>query len=269
VGLRFHAGQLGFRPRLGEWCSLFTVNDYVFGAIIVFFGGIVQGCAGFGLSLSTVPVMVFVFQPTILTPVQLLLSLVNNVTVLTEVWRKAIWQQVLWLVAGGICGIPLGIFLLKSLASSYIKLGIGVIVLAVASAMLAGWKLRLPARLAMLLPVGLLSGILGGSTSLNGPPVILYFTSQHPDKDVFRANMAAYFTAVNIAGLAMFLSAGLLTRTVLTMAAVFVIPLIAGTLCGILLARQISERHFRPGILIVLALIGVMLIAMNVPELLG
>jgi len=246
-----------------------AVTDYLFGAIVVFLGGVVQGCAGFGLSLSTVPVMVFVFQPTVLTPVQLLLSLVSNISVLSEVWRKVSWRQVLWLAAGGVSGIPLGIFLLKSLDSSWIKLGIGVIVLAVTLALLAGWTLRLPARLAMLLPIGLLSGILGGSTSLNGPPVILYFTSQRPEKNEFRANMAAYFTAVNIAGIVMFLAAGLLTRTVLTMAAVFLLPLVAGTLAGIWVARQIGERHFRAGILIVLALIGVMLIVMNVSKLLG
>jgi uncharacterized membrane protein YfcA len=246
-----------------------AVTDYLFGAVIIFLGGIVQGCAGFGLSLSTVPAMVIVIQPTILTPVQLLLSLVSNISILTEVGRKVAWRQVLWLAAGGICGIPLGIFLLKSLESSYIKLGIGVIVLAVTVAMLTGWTLRLPPRLAMLLPVGLLSGILGGSTSLNGPPVILYFTSQRPEKDEFRANMAAYFTAVNVVGLLMFLAAGLLTRTVLTMAAVFLLPLIAGTLVGIWAARQISERHFRSSILIVLALIGLMLIVMNISKLLG
>lgn len=243
--------------------------EYLFGAVIVFFGGVIQGCAGFGLSLSTVPVMVLVISPLVLTPVQVILSLVSNTTVLAEVWRRTTWQQVLWLIAGGICGIPLGIFLLKSLDSAYIKAGIGVVVLAVAVAMLAGWTLRLPPRLAALLPVGLLSGVLGGSTSLNGPPVILYFTSQRPDKDVFRANMAAYFTAVNIVGIGMFTAAGLLTSTVLTMAAVFVVPLIAGTLSGIWLARQISERRFRHGILVVLALVGVMLIAMNVPVLLG
>lgn len=251
------------------WCSLLAVTEYAFGAVVVFFGGVIQGCAGFGLSLSTVPVMVLVISPVVLTPVQVLISLVNNVTVLAEVWRRTTWRQVLWLIAGGLCGIPLGIFLLTTLDSALIKAGIGVIVLAVTLAMLAGWTLRLPAKLASLLPVGLLSGILGGSTSLNGPPVILYFASQRVDKDVFRANMAAYFTAVNIVGVGMFLAAGLLTRTVLTMAAVFLLPLIAGTLAGIWLARQISERNFRPAVLIILALVGLMLIVMNVPELGG
>jgi len=265
----FHASSAANSVLVATWCSLIAVTEYVFGAVIIFLGGVIQGCAGFGLSLSTVPVMVLVIPPVTLTPVQVLISLVNNVTVLLEVWRRTAWQQVLWLIAGGICGIPLGIFLLKSLDSAYIKAGIGVIVLAVTLAMLAGWTLRLPARLAALLPVGLLSGVLGGSTSLNGPPVILYFASQRLDKDVFRANMAAYFTAVNLVGIGMFLSSGLLTSTVLKMAAVFLLPLIAGTLTGIWLARQISERNFRPAILIILALIGLMLIVMNVPELLG
>jgi uncharacterized membrane protein YfcA len=245
------------------------VGELLVGAIIIFLGGIVQGCAGFGLSLSTVPVMVLFIQPITLTPVQTIISLVNNFTVLAGVWRKAAGQQVLWLFVGGICGIPVGIFLLKSLDSTWIKAGIGVVVLAVTIAMLAGWTLKLPPRLATLIPVGMLSGILGGSTSLNGPPVILYFASLRPDKDVFRANMAAYFTAVNLVAAVMFLISGLLTARVLTMVLVFLLPLIAGTFCGIWLAGQISEKGFRHAVLIILALIGIMLISSNLPALLG
>jgi uncharacterized membrane protein YfcA len=122
---------------------------------------------------------------------------------------------------------------------------------------------------ALLLPVGLLSGILGGSTSLNGPPVILYFASLRPDKDVFRANMAAYFTAVNTTAVFMFLFSGLLTGRVLVMVLAFLLPLIAGTFTGIWLARQISEQRFRHAVLILLGLIGIMLIVTNVPGLTG
>ena len=245
------------------------MGELLVGAIIVFLGGVVQGCAGFGLSLSTVPVMVLFIQPVTLTPVQTIISLVNNCAVLAGIWRKAAWQQVVWLVAGGICGIPVGIYLLKSLESSWIKAGIGIVVLVVAVAMFAGWTLKLPPRLATLIPVGMLSGILGGSTSLNGPPVILYFASQRPDKDVFRASMAAYFTAVNLVATGMFLFSGLLTARVLIMVLAFLLPLIAGTFCGIWVAGQISEHRFRHAVLILLALIGIMLIAANVPGIMG
>ncbi|MBN2081941.1 sulfite exporter TauE/SafE family protein [bacterium] len=240
------------------------MQEIILGGVILFLGGVVQGLSGFGLSLTTVPLMVSFVPPVVLTPVQVLVSLVNNVAVSYEARRRIDWRQVWPLVAGGIVGIPLGIYLLKSLDSAWIKAGIGAIVVGIALFMLSGWTPRLPQKFAVMLPTGLVSGILGGSTSLNGPPVIIFLASQRQVKDAFRASIAAYFVSVNLVGTAMFFAGGMLTGRVLLLAGVWTLFVIAGTITGIRLAKRVNEQLFRRAVLVLLALAGVLLVAANV-----
>jgi len=244
--------------------TLTPTGELVLGGVILFLGGVVQGLSGFGLSLTTVPLMVGFVPPVVLTPVQVLVSLVNNVAVSYEARHQIDWRQVWPLVAGGILGIPIGIYLLKSLDAAWIKAGIGVVVLSIALFMLSGWTPRLPKQLTVMLPTGLLSGILGGSTSLNGPPVIIFLASQRQVKDAFRASIAAYFVAVNLVGTAMFLASGMLTGRVMLLAGVWTLFVIAGTITGIRLAKRVNEQLFRRVVLVLLALAGVLLVAANI-----
>jgi uncharacterized membrane protein YfcA len=109
----------------------------------------------------------------------------------------------------------------------------------------------------------LLSGLLGGSTSLSGPPVILFFANQGVDKRRFRANLIAYFTLLNIGSIATFGLFGLLGREVAVATAWYLPALLAGSLCGMWVARRINDRVFRRVVLVLIALIGASLVAVN------
>jgi uncharacterized protein len=111
------------------------------------------------------------------------------------------------------------------------------------------------------LPVGLASGILGGSTSMSGPPVVLFFSNQGVDKQGFRANLNLYFTLLTLSTLPSQLVAGLLTRPVLTYTAWFLPVLLAGTLLGVRLAHRVDEAAFRRLTLIVVIATGLSAIA--------
>lgn len=56
--------------------------------------------------------------------------------------------------------------------------------------------------------VGCLSGILNTSTSMSGPPLIIYLTSTNRDKTSLRATCIAYFTIINYLGILAFYLAG-------------------------------------------------------------
>ena len=70
-------------------------------ALIMLLGGIVQGLAGFGLALTTVPVLILFLPHTVVPPVLVLLGFLNNLLVLHDA-RKGITPGIVWpLIIGG------------------------------------------------------------------------------------------------------------------------------------------------------------------------
>jgi len=230
---------------------------------IIFLGGVVQGCTGFGLALSTVPVLLLFLPHTQVPPLLVLLGLVNNIVVLYGARASVKPSLILPLIIGGIVALPAGAYLLQSIDAGPFKLAVGVIIVLMALAFLRGWQLKLAHRWRNLLPVGIVSGILGGSTSLSGPPVILFFAGTNAGKHHFRANLIAYFTMLNIVSIVVYWVAGLMSARVLTVSAWTVAPLLGGTLVGMWIAGRVSEAHFRRGVLVLILAIGVMLVAGN------
>lgn len=229
----------------------------------MFLGGIVQGCAGFGLALTTVPVLMLFLPHTHVPPILVILGIVNNLIVLIETRAAVNGRLVGPLVLGGLVCLPVGAWLLTSLNAAAFKIGVGVIVLAAAGALLVGWRLAISPRWHNLLPVGMLSGLLGGSTSLSGPPVILFFANEAGGKQHFRGNLIAYFTLLNIGSIAVFWVFGLLKREVWLACAVYLAPLLLGTFIGMGIARRVNEQVFRRIVLALIAAIGIVLIASN------
>jgi uncharacterized membrane protein YfcA len=233
---------------------------------IIFLGGVVQGCTGFGLALSTVPVLLMFLPYTQVPPLLVLLGLVNNLVVLYDARAAVKPSLILPLIIGGVITLPVGAILLKSLDAGPFKLAVGIVVVLMALAFLLGWRLKLTPGWLSQLPVGMLSGVLGGSTSLSGPPVILFFAGTDASKQHFRANLIAYFTVLNVASIGVFWAAGLISQVVLTTTAWTVAPLLIGTFAGLWIARRVSEAHFRRAVLVLILAIGLMLVAGNVPS---
>lgn len=240
--------------------------ELIIGGVILFIGGAVQGCMGFGLALTAVPVLMLVLPHTLIPPVLVILGVVNNLMVLAGAWRAVRLKTIYPLIAGGLIGLPIGAYLLKTLDSGLFKIGVGVIVLVAAVAMLRGWQLRLRHDWPRLAPVGLLSGVLGGATALSGPPVILLFAGNNEDKQGFRGNLIGYFTLLNIGSILVFGASGLLTMDVLRTALWFLAPLLLGSAAGVWIAHHVSEHHFRTAVLVLIICIGLSLVVTNIPQ---
>ena len=80
---------------------------------------------------------------------------------------------------------------------------------------------------------------------MGGPPVILFFSNQGVEKQVFRANLTCFFTILSLVTIPTQWLGGLLTREVLVYSGWFLPALLLGTLLGVKLARQVSEPIFR------------------------
>lgn len=239
----------------------------LFGLFAVAAAAVVQGCTGFGFAIVATPLFLLILPPTAAVPLVALLSYFNVVHMLIVARRHVSPRLVTPLALGGVAGVPIGVKLLVMLDGPLVKAAVGALLVLFAALLLAGWTrpIRRPGRVLPL--IGFLSGVLGGSTSLPGPPVIVFLSNQAFEKDLFRANIVAYFSIIGLVSLGGYALSGLYTPEVLA-AAAWLLPVnIAASFAGVRLAARISQERFRQLTILAAGLMGIVLALENLPVL--
>ena len=122
---------------------------------------------------------------------------------------------------------------------------------------LAGWRSRRPPSRFGAAAMGGLGGVLSGSTSLGGPPVVAYLLAGPGSAAQTRASLIYYFAFTQMTALILYWIGGLMDWEVVVTAAVVTPSLAVGTWLGNRLFHLASERIFRLAALTILLLVGV------------
>ena len=243
--------------------------EWMAGAAIVFVAGVIQGCSGFGFGLVSSPCLMLVVPPTVAVPTVVMLSAVSTFMIAVEARRHIRPRLVGPIFAGALIGLPLGTYALHVLDGALLKVFVGVFATGAAVAILAGLRRPVPNHVAAMAPVGVAAGFLGGSAAMGGPPIVLFMANQGFPKNIFRANLVCYFFLTNCMLMGLHAFSGILTPTVAGRVLLYVPVLVLGTAAGIRLARHVSETAFRRFSMALVAVIGIILLAMNLPGLLS
>jgi uncharacterized protein len=232
------------------------LNEYIVGFIVIFVASFVQGFSGFGFSQVAVPVMSFFMLPSRFIPVALLQSIVLNIIILIESRKNLDFKKLIPLTIAGALGIPLGTYLLIVLNPEIIKLTIGAIIILSSLALFIGFEKPVTNEKFAYIPIGIVSGILNGSITMSGPPVILFFAYQGVEKAKFRANLVMYFFLINIVTVPTYLFGGLIDIGIIKYAIITLPALIVGTICGAIVSRFTKDAIFKKITLILLIALG-------------
>ena len=230
----------------------------VYGIAAVFFGGLLQGVAGFGVGLLSVPVLLRVFPPASVAVIATGFGVLLNIQIFMKLRRDADVRIILPFLLGASCGIWPGSFIPRFVPPQILNPAVGVLVCFAGVSVWRGWKCSLSSPLLRFL-VGVSSGLLGGSVSLSSPPIAIFLTAGSVPKNVFRASTACYFLSLNVITLSMFGLQGRLDG-VFWNAMVWLAPAVAaGTMAGILIAGRVREELFRRFVIVTVILSGLSL----------
>jgi len=227
------------------------------GMAAVFLGSLVQGTAGLGFALVSVPIMIFFYHPQTAIPILLIMGTFVNSLVLYESRKWVRIRRMVPFMIFGLLGTPIGTYLLIMMDVNTFKVFIGTVIFFVALLLFIGFQKKITHERLAVVPIGLTSGLLQGSLTMCGPPVIFFMMNQGVQKQEFRANLVAFIMVMNTGALINYYVGGLLTREVLTYSAGFIPAVAIGGVCGILLARRINEAVFRRIALAIVAFGGV------------
>lgn len=240
---------------------LSSMSTVVFALLFVLFAGAIGGLTGFGFNLVATPPLIMVMPAKAAVAV---LGLVSSFQSALMLWRLRKWTELrrVWpMILAGVAGIPVGTALLLLLDVDSLKLLIGGTSALAALTMLLGFRRSVGEGKVEVCAVGFASGVIGGTTGLSGPPVVLFLTNQGTAKQAFRANLSAHFTALGLFRLVTYSAGGLFSMEMVRLAAILLPTALLGTWVGMRLAPKVDEVLFRRLTLLTLVLTSLLVVA--------
>ena len=178
--------------------------------LVTFAAGVLRGYAGFGFALAAAPALSLILAPADMVPAVTVIALFGGLRLVVKVRHAADWPSTWLLLAGAVVGLPFGIAMLRHLPADLMRALIGIVVLGSVLLLWRGFAISHAPSRAMRLGLGVISGLLNGSTSMGGPPVIIFFLASPAGAAAGRASLIIYFFFLSIVTLALAAFGGLL-----------------------------------------------------------
>lgn len=233
--------------------------------------GFVQGLSGFAFGLVAMSFWAWTLDPRLAAAMAVFGALTGQIVAAVMVRRRIDFALLLPFLAGGLAGIPLGVWLLPSMNVDLFKAVLGMLLVLWCPAMLFADRLpRIgPAGRIGDLVAGAVGGIMGGLGGFSGTVPTLWCTLRGFDKQAQRTVIQNFNLATLSVTMAVYLSTGLVTREMLPMFALVAPSMLIPSLLGARLYIGISGAAFRKLVLSLLTASGLALLASSLPRLLA
>jgi uncharacterized membrane protein YfcA len=227
---------------------------------VIFLATLIRSAFGFGEALIAVPLLALLIPVEVAVPLATLVSITVAGIVVIQDWRKIHFRSAGRLVIATFFGIPLGLWVLATVAEPVVKATLGGVIIGFSSYCLVSrglYELKSD-RLAWLFGFG--AGVLGGAYGMNGPPLVIYGSLRHWSPEHFRATLQGYFLPASLLGMAGYWLAGLWQPAV-TRYYLWSLPLaLVAIFVGRAINRSLSGRSFLRYVHVSLLLVGTALL---------
>jgi uncharacterized membrane protein YfcA len=219
--------------------------------VTVFAGAFVQGGVGFGVNILASPLLALVEPEAV--PATLVLSAIPLAFgMVVREHRHVDRQGLRWLLVGRLPGTALGAWLVAVLAADSLSVAVGALVLVSVAMAVAAPPLRVTPGSA--LTIGAVSGAMGTTAAIGGPPVALLY--QHHPGPVLRSTSGAVYVVGTVLSLGALAVAGEVTGDHVRLALVLVPAIVTGLGLATLVRHHLDAGWLRPAVLVVAAVAG-------------
>ena len=225
-----------------------SITTLIVGGLLTLVVSFVSGIAGFGFALLCAPVLLLLGLPLkFVVTLNLFLVMMQRLTTLLRLRHDVYVPRALAVVLGSIPGIVLGSWFAVQVDAPTLKRVAGVaVMLACAWQFLGDRRPPPPAVPGAPLVAGFLGGLLGTTTSLSGPPVVILLARDRVAPRVFQADLAFYFVVGNSISLALLAVRGAFVREALFPTALYWLPgVLLGNTLGVSVSTRLNDKTFR------------------------
>jgi uncharacterized membrane protein YfcA len=220
--------------------------------------GLMRGFAGFGSAMLMAPIFAILFGSAEMVVTVVAIELVVSVQLFPQVRQHADWKTLMPMSLAACIAMPVGVWLLANIDKSTIVTAVSAIIVGFVVLMWSGWKYTGRRSAAASAAVGAVSGAMMATTSVGGPPVLLYLLSGNDTPQVNRANIVTYYFLTQFLLIVIVLATGVAGWNALLRAVVLFPVMVAGAWVGGRLFHGLaSERVYRNVALAILFATGV------------
>ena len=204
-----------------------------------------QGITGAGMMILSVPPLVVALPATVVVPGIVLLYLPLGLAQIIQLRGDVDRRRLAILAASSALMVPLGAVMLREVDTVTLQRGIGLLMIFLALLLQVKPGPPFTRELAPCVATGLIAGFLAASTSVSGPPLVLFGLKQRWDPTRFRATLIAYFLIISAFSLPFYWEMDLLTPATWRLV-LYGLPGIAlGYFTGAWLRARVSVAAFR------------------------
>ncbi len=245
-----------------DWNSLAIV---LFGALVA---GITLGFAGFGTALISAGFWFHALPAPMVPPLVVIATAAGQISSFFAIKKDINWSQTRPYLAGGIVGVPIGVWVLSIASPDAIRLTVGIFLVAYVISRLLGLAKRSVGvwggRKADA-AIGLSGGVLGGFAGLSGVVPMIWLRLRGGSSHSQRVTYQPFNLAISLLASVTMLISGQANRDVIVLAVVCLPFTLSGAWIGMRLYRVVNEQWFRKLILMLLLLSGVTLLNQTLP----
>lgn len=245
------------------WCIVLS---------IIFIAALIQGIIGFGYALvamATLPMVINFREANLLVA----FSIVLPVIWIFWVFRRHSNLQILrGAIIGSLIGLPLGMLVFTIVDIDLLVRGTGLVILIIS---IDGFFQRPSTKekqgqqnTATLWSTfaGFCSGFLAGTTSIAGPPIVIYAVRQPWTPDQYKGFIFGFFIMISISRAIGLSLMGLATPEVMLTTAVIIPVVILGMKLGTIIGPKINPVLFKRCLLSLLAVFSLYMLIMGSPS---
>lgn len=224
--------------------------------------GFVQGLSGFGFSLTALSLWAWVLPPQLAAVLAVFGGLTGQLLAAATVRRGFDAKALAPFLAGGLVGLPLGLWLLPRVDAATFRGFVGVLLVVWCPAMLLSNRLpRVRGGAVGDALAGAAGGLMGPLGGYSGALPTLWCTLRGFQRDAQRSIIQNFNLVVLATTMAGYVAGGVVTRPMLPMMGVVAPALLLPALLGMRLYTRISPLAFRNVVLGLLTLSGLSMVA--------
>ena len=233
---------------------------------IFLLSGVIKGTLGIGLPTTAVTLMVLVLEPKTALALVVLPIVVTNFQQLYSARNvKPVVLRFRFMALMVFISLGITTYFTARLESDHIRLVIGTTICIFSITFLVWPSFQLPMKGDRFFQgfFGILSGVMGGMTSIWAPPMVIYLIGRQTDKDTFIAATGFLFSVGSIPLLIGFILNGMLSLELGWVSLLCVLPSLLGFRIGMSIRSKLSSSLFRKLVLLAFLILGFRTILME------
>ena len=246
--------------------ALFGAADLAVAAVVMFVGSTVLSTVGFGIGMSTTPVLLLVLDPQTVVVMINTVSLGVFVLIVVQSREHLPVRDMVPLSALGLAGVPVGVVILDVVSPTVLRIAISTAIIVLALVVAFSGRRAMPNSTPVGLVLAFLAGVLITGTGIGGPLVAIYLITRGWSRHAVRVSLSLYFFVIEFFAVVGYGVAGLFTMERITLILIVAVPVLAGFGLATVLVRRMNEALFRRSVLALIVVTSLMVLGREALE---